>query len=106
MKTFFRQLAFLFYLDNIPEIYFDNVVEVAYEIEKIYNRVTCVCAFRKWVTCQNRLKSTELGSNATIEKIRVREKQINVMGKLQSIQNIGILQGLRETTRCLGKFTS
>ena len=30
----FLTTCFLFYLDNIPEIYFDNFFEVAYEIEK------------------------------------------------------------------------
>ena len=45
------------------------------KLRKIYNRITCLSAFQKWATCQNRLKSTELGSNATIEKTCLREKQ-------------------------------
>ena len=28
--------CFLFYLDNIPQLYLDNFFEVAYEIEKIF----------------------------------------------------------------------
>ena len=41
-------------------VYFQNGQNAknAHENEKMYNRATCVCAFRKWATCQKRLKST------------------------------------------------
>ena len=43
-------------------VYFQNGPNAknAQENEKMYNRATCLCAFRKWAECQKRLKSTEL----------------------------------------------
>ena len=43
-------------------VYFQNEPNAknARENEKIYNRVTCLWALRKWAKCQKRLKSTEL----------------------------------------------
>ena len=43
-------------------LYFENEPNAknAHENEKMYNRATCLCAFRKWAKCQKRLKSTEL----------------------------------------------
>ena len=35
---------------------------------KIYNRATCVCAFRKWAECQKWLKSTKLDKSVIIEQ--------------------------------------
>ena len=40
---------------------------------KMYNRATCLCAFRKWAKCQKRLKSTELIKSFIIE-VRLRGK--------------------------------
>ena len=38
------------------------------EMNKIYNRAKCVCAFRKWVKCQKRLKSTKLDNSVIIKQ--------------------------------------
>ena len=44
------------------------------KMRKIYNPATCLSAFRNWVTCHKRSKSTEVKKNVIIEQNTSEEK--------------------------------
>ena len=67
--------CFLFYLDNISEIYFDNFFDVVYEIEKnMYSDHVPPCVSKMDPHVKSGWKALNYVKNAVIEKNTSEEK--------------------------------
>ena len=75
-------------------VYFENGPndKMLMKTRKMYNPVTCLCAFQKWAECQKRLKSTELNKkfhniSASEGKIKdvVRQSTLSANCKLRKV---------------------